>query len=109
MLRFVPVQDLTVGVPNYRNCRIAGYHFHKSHRLFRVAVQRKELHHRVQNLRHAVTVQTDQPLCNCRTGEIAVGDHNFIAVSHFHEYFQKLRCQNLRNVFQHKKTPPIQF
>ena len=56
-----------------------------------------------------MTVEADQSLSDCGRGKVAVRDHYFIAVTHFHEYFQKLGREDRGDSFKHIETPYLLY
>ena len=78
---------------------VAGHHGHQRHRRVHIGVQREELEDGVQNLGHRVAVQADQLAVLGHRGrrEVAVADHQRVAVTHFHHDLQKLGSQNAGN------------
>ena len=64
-------------------------------------IQREKLHDRAHDLRRAVPVAAHAAPADGRAGEVAVGDDQLVAVSHFGDDLEQFGADDRRDSLQH--------
>ena len=102
----VQIGGLTEGLPDGRLIagEHAGRHLHHGHGLFHKVVQRKQRDDGAHHLGAAVTVAAHAALADRRTGEVAVGEHELVAVAHFGDDLKQFGADDRRDSLEHMRS-----